>query len=316
VWIVGHPSTKTFGALAYFIELPGGGVLVDLPKPSEELYRWLEEHGGVRWIFLTHRDHVAGHAELAARFPGCRRIIGAADVNLRATRHLEATGDVEVQLGDGPGAMALDGAPIADDALAGAELAVLPQPGHTPGSLCLLYRNRYLFTGDHLCYSRRLGHIVAHRLQCWEDWERQCASVRRLLGWAEAGRLGFSWILPGHGDWHGFEEGSNAAVALRRGLAWMERQPPGRVSLLNWVPFTMSRTRPRGRFARLVRLLSGDAGDAWLLPSAARRYVNDHDPKKTRAAIRRVQAFAVAALALVVAVIWLGVHLASAALAR
>src|SRR5262245_48966220 len=57
VWVLGHASQKNFGGLAYFIELEGGGVLIDTPKPSEELLRWLSEHGGVRWLFLTHRDH-------------------------------------------------------------------------------------------------------------------------------------------------------------------------------------------------------------------------------------------------------------------
>jgi glyoxylase-like metal-dependent hydrolase (beta-lactamase superfamily II) len=77
VWAMGRPATKSFVALAYFVELPGGGVLVDVPEPTEELFRWLEAHGGVRWLFITHRDHAQHHAELAARFPGCVRILGA-----------------------------------------------------------------------------------------------------------------------------------------------------------------------------------------------------------------------------------------------
>jgi glyoxylase-like metal-dependent hydrolase (beta-lactamase superfamily II)/ferredoxin len=319
VWIIGHPSAKNYGAFPYFIELPGGGVLVDVPKPSEELFRWLEEHGGVRWIFLTHRDHTQHHAEFAARFPGCRRVIGAADVNLRASTYAAATGDVEFKLGSGPGPMTLEGTPIAEDALAAAELAVLPQPGHTSGTLCLLYRGRFLFTGDHLNYSQRLGHIVAHRLQCWEDWERQCASMRLLLKWAEAGQLRFTWLLPGHGEWHRFEEGVGEvppAAALRRGLEWMERQPPGRVPLLNWVPFIMTRMNPNSRFARFAHAVGGEGGEAWLLPSTARRYLNDYDPAKTRAGVRRAQALAVAALVLATSVIWLGARAVSSLLAR
>jgi glyoxylase-like metal-dependent hydrolase (beta-lactamase superfamily II)/ferredoxin len=319
VWIVGHSSVKNYGALPYFVELPGGGVLVDVPKPSEELFRWLEEHGGVRWLFLTHRDHTQHHAQFAARFPGCRRVIGAADVNLRETPYAAATGDVELKLGNGPGPMTLDGAPIAEDALADAEFAVFPQPGHTPGTLCLLYRGRFLFTGDHLSYSRRLGQIAAHRLQCWEDWERQCASVRRLVEWAEAGRLRFAWILPGHGEWHRLEDAGGApptAVALKRGLEWMERQPPGRVPLFNWIPFVLSRTSPGGRLARFVRAVGGEGGEAWVLPRTARRYLNDYDPAKTQAGVRRAQALAVAALALVTSLVWLGARVVSSLLSQ
>lgn len=46
VWAVGQPSTKNFGALAYYIARDDGGVLIDPPRPSEALYQWLAEHGG------------------------------------------------------------------------------------------------------------------------------------------------------------------------------------------------------------------------------------------------------------------------------
>ena len=325
VWVIGHPSQKNFGATSYFIEREGGGVLIDAPKPSEALYRWLEEHGGVRWLFLTHRDHTHHHDAIAARFPGCRRVLGAADVNLRETPYNAATGDVEVKLGDGPGAMTLEGAPLSEHALASAELAVLPQPGHTPGSLCLLYRGRFLFTGDHLCYSRHLGHIVAFRLQCWEDWGRQIGSVRRLAGWAEAGHLRFSWVLPGHGEWHRFEGDGSAeatAVELRRALGWMERLPPGHMSLSRYIPFAQSRTMPRSLIARVVRAISGDGPgrDAWLLPRRTRASLPDYDARKTAAALLRVSLLGAASLAAAAAAVagavWLGAHAAGAVRAR
>jgi glyoxylase-like metal-dependent hydrolase (beta-lactamase superfamily II) len=302
VWVLGHPSEKNFGALAYFIELEGGGVLVDAPRPSEELFRWLSEHGGVRWLFLTHRDHTHHHAEIAARFPGCRRVLAAADVNLRATPYAEATGDVEIKLGDSSSPMTLEGAPLAEDALGEAELAVLPQPGHTPGSLCLLHRGRFLFTGDHLFYSHRLGHIVAPRLQCWEDWERQTRSARRLADWAESSRLRLVWLLPGHGEWHRFEgDGSSttAATALRRGLEWMERRPPGHVPLARFIPFAQSRMNPKSALARAARAIGGEGAgsDAWMLPRAARPSLPDYDPGKTDATLRRAVLLTAAALA-------------------
>lgn len=216
VWVLGHPAPRNYGALAYFIELPGGGVLVDLPKPSEEMFHWLEQHGGVRWLFLTHRDHMQHHDEFAARFPGCRRVMAAADAG---------ASDMEVKLGSGRGPVLLDGTPLAQEALADTELAVIPQPGHTRGTQCLLYRGHFFFTGDHLWYSRSLGHIAAHRPQCWWNWEEQCASVLRLVEWARAGWFRFTWILPGHGDWHRFEDAAGPAmsVSLERGLEWMER---------------------------------------------------------------------------------------------
>lgn len=308
VWAVGHPSTRNYGALSYFIELPGGGVLVDLPKPSSELFAWLEAHGGVRWLFLSHRDHVQHHAELAARFPGCRRVLGAADVNTRQNAYADATDTVEVKLGSGPGPMTLDGTPIAPEALADAELAVLPQPGHTPGSLCLLYRGRFLFSGDHLMYSRHQGHIIAPRLQCWESWERQCRSVSTLVSWAQAGQLRFQWLLPGHGEWFRFEGDARAAATaeeLKRAAEWMRQQPPGHVPLLRWIPFVLSRSSPRGLFSRFVSAVGGAGRDAWLLPRAARQYLTDYDPAKADAALRRLYALAGASLVTATLLAWL-----------
>jgi glyoxylase-like metal-dependent hydrolase (beta-lactamase superfamily II)/ferredoxin len=276
VWALGQPSQKNYGALAYFIELPTGGVLVDVPKPSEDLFRWLETHGGVRWLFLTHRDHVQHHAEFAARFPGCRRVIGGADVNKRQSSFADATDAVEIKLSNELVPMTLEGTPILPEALSSAEFAVIPQPGHTPGSLCLLYRGRFLFTGDHLAYSRRLGHIIGHRLQCWDDWERQSSSAQQLAAWAAAGQLRFQWLLPGHGEWIRFGDECVSSSELRRAVEWMRQQPPGNVPLRRWIPFVLSRRKPRGMFARLVMILGGRRRDSWLLPRASRQYLPDY----------------------------------------
>jgi glyoxylase-like metal-dependent hydrolase (beta-lactamase superfamily II)/ferredoxin len=318
VWALGSSSTKTIGALSYFIEREGGGVLIDTPKPSEALYRWLEQHGGVRWLFLTHRDHTYHHAEFAARFPGCLRVLGAADVDARGSEYSAATGDVEVKLSDGLAPLTLEGAPLAEEALADAELAVITQPGHTPGSACLLYRGRFLFTGDHLFYSRRRGHIVGSRLQCWEDWGRQTRSVRYLAALAEAGRLRFSWILPGHGEWHRFEGDANAAATareLQRALAWMEKLPPGHVPLARYIPFSQGRTSPRSAIGRVVRAIGGEGGgsDAWLLPPGAYSSLPDYDPGKTRAAALRVVVGSAAAIGAAAGAVWLAARAARGA---
>ena len=90
VWVLGSPSRRNYGATAYFLERPEGGVLIDLPKPTRSLLEWLEAHGGVRWIFITHADHAQEHAAFAERFPDARRVLGAADVNRFAHSHADA----------------------------------------------------------------------------------------------------------------------------------------------------------------------------------------------------------------------------------
>jgi len=305
VWIIGPPSMQNIGAITYFIEIEGGGVLIDPPRPSDELFRWLADHGGVRWLFLTHRDHGHHHAEIADRFPGCRRIIGAADVNLREKSYLATTGDVEFKLGNELQPCTLEGEPLSEAEARQAELVVLPQPGHTPGSICLLYHGRFLFTGDHLAFSRVLGHIVAFRVQCWEDWERQTHSVRYLAAAAEAGWLRFTWILPGHGEWQrlpGDGSAAETAVALRCTVKWMERQPKGHMPMLRWMPFILSRMKPKGVLARLLRAI-GSGSDLWVLP----RDVWSSLPAPERhlkAAVRRFRVLGTIVLAIAVLIVW------------
>jgi glyoxylase-like metal-dependent hydrolase (beta-lactamase superfamily II) len=70
---------------------------------------------------------------------------------------------------------------------------VIPVPGHTRGSVALLYRDRFLFTGDHLWYEEDQGRLHASRGVCWYSWTEQARSMERLLD------LDFEWVLPGHG---------------------------------------------------------------------------------------------------------------------
>ncbi len=75
----------------------------------------------------------------------------------------------------------------------GPDLLAIPTPGHTAGSLCLLYRRRFLFTGDHLWWNAERGMLSASRRLNWYSWETQLRSLERLLDFE------FSWVLPGHG---------------------------------------------------------------------------------------------------------------------
>ncbi len=193
----GFTAESSFGAWSYFIERPQGNVLVDSPRAAGPLLAALAARGGVQTLFLTHRDDVADHEALRARF-GCERVIHDADVT-PGTRGIE-----HCLQGREP-------VPLAGD------LVAIPTPGHTRGHAVLLYRDKYLFTGDHLAWSRRRGHLVAFRDTCWHSWDEQIRSMERLLD------HGFEWVLPGHGGWHH----APSAAAMRREiehcLAWMRR---------------------------------------------------------------------------------------------
>jgi glyoxylase-like metal-dependent hydrolase (beta-lactamase superfamily II) len=95
------------------------------------------------------------------------------------------------------------------------DLKAIPVPGHTRGHTVLLYKDRFLFTGDHLAYDEAAGGLEAWPDVCWYSWTEQTASMRRLLDER------FEWVLPGHGRRH-HAAAATMQDSLRRLVAWME----------------------------------------------------------------------------------------------
>jgi glyoxylase-like metal-dependent hydrolase (beta-lactamase superfamily II)/ferredoxin len=169
----GFASPDSFGASSYFVEHPDGNWLVDSPRYNRHLEKRFEERGGIARIFLSHRDDVADAARWAERF-GAQRVIHRAD--------LDAEPDSEI---------VLDGS---DPVAFGPDFLAIPVPGHTAGHAALLFREKFLFTGDHVWWSRNRKRLWASRGVCWHDWGEQTRSMEALL------TQRFEWILPGHGD--------------------------------------------------------------------------------------------------------------------
>ncbi|HYO63241.1 MAG TPA: MBL fold metallo-hydrolase [Pyrinomonadaceae bacterium] len=200
VYFCGFTSESSFGAWSYLIVRPrerGGNVLVDSPRFSRPLVRRIEELGGVRRMFLTHRDDVADHEAFARHF-NCERVMHAADGARRLGVEHVLEGEDEARLED--------------------ELLAVPTPGHTRGHAVLLYRDRFLFTGDHLAWSPARQTLVAFRDAMWYSWPEQTRSMERLL------RYGFEWVLPGHGRIH-HDTADRMREHLRRCVEWMKATP-------------------------------------------------------------------------------------------
>jgi glyoxylase-like metal-dependent hydrolase (beta-lactamase superfamily II)/ferredoxin len=195
VYHCGYHARSSYGAASYLIVRPQGNVLIDSPRFTADLVQRIEALGGVDLMFLTHRDDVADHARFHDHF-GCDRILHAADVG-------RGTADVEQRI-DGTAPCALDD-----------EIMLIPAPGHTRGSVCLLYRDRFLFTGDHISWSPTLNRIHASREVCWYDWDELVRSVHRLLDYR------FEWLLPGHGFRCAFPA-SRMGREMRRCLAALD----------------------------------------------------------------------------------------------
>ena len=196
VYYCGFNAESSFGAWSYLIVRPdeeGGNVLVDSPRFTRPLVRRIEALGGVRTIFLTHRDDVADHEKFAAHFRA-ERVMHRDD---NAARY-----GVE-RVVEGGEAVRLD-----------RSLLVIPTPGHTRGHSVLLYRDKYLFTGDHLAWSPTRKTLTAFRSACWYSWPVQTRSMRRLLDYS------FEWVLPGHGRIH-HATAAEMHAKLEKCVEWM-----------------------------------------------------------------------------------------------
>jgi len=169
----GFNSPKSYGGNSYFVRHPAGNWLVDSPKFLPRLVRRFESLGGIANIFLTHSDDVADAALFAERF-GSKRVIHRAELHSQPGAEVVLDGDEPV--------------PLAPDFLA------IPTPGHTRGHCVLLFRDRFLFTGDHLDWDRQEQRLDASYDYCWYSWPRQTESMQRLTGFS------FEWVLPGHGQ--------------------------------------------------------------------------------------------------------------------
>jgi len=195
VYHCGYHAEDSFGAASYFIQRPEGNVLVDSPRFTPPLVKRIEEMGGVRYLYLTHRDDVADHQKYAEHFR-CDRILHSDEIN-------SGTRNVEIQLsGSEPFELAPD-------------LLIIPVPGHTKGHTVLLYNNKFLFTGDHLAWSDELNQLIAFRRACWYSWSELTKSMHKLVNYS------FEWVLPGHGRRY-HADAKTMHQQLQQCITWMK----------------------------------------------------------------------------------------------
>uniref|UniRef100_A0A383W828 Metallo-beta-lactamase domain-containing protein n=1 Tax=Tetradesmus obliquus TaxID=3088 RepID=A0A383W828_TETOB len=174
----GWRSEKTFGGEGFLITRPQGNVLVDAPRFNPVLAKRIAEMGGIKYMFLTHKDDVGDHERWAKHF-NAQRILHADEV-------VPDTQAVEVKLtGEGPWQL-----PDGSD-----DITLIFTPGHTEAHVCLYYApDKALFSGDHLS----AGYTPEQELYVFKDFNwysvpRQLESMRQLLQ--------YDWlhVLPCHG---------------------------------------------------------------------------------------------------------------------
>jgi len=197
VYFCGFTSESSFGAWSYLIVRPeseGGNILIDSPRFATQLVKRIDSLGGVRQMLLTHRDDVADHQLFRNKF-GCERVMHAADGAARIG--VERIIDDEEPV------------PLDDD------LVIIPTPGHTRGHVVFLYREKFLFTGDHLAWSPARETLTAFPSVAWYSWSKQTESMTKLAP------FDFQWVLPGHGSMH-HDTNENMRYHLQSCIDWMK----------------------------------------------------------------------------------------------
>ena len=175
IFFCGFTSKKSYGATSYLIIHPEGNVLIDSPRFNSHLASKIESLGGIRYMFLSHKDDVADHEKFQKHF-NCKRIIHRHEVET-GTSNCEMIVEKEEKFN------------LYDD------VRILFSPGHSRGHMLLLYKNKFLFSGDQLFYDHTSDKLFASKRLNWFSWQEQIASLNELIQYE------LEWIFPGHGGW-------------------------------------------------------------------------------------------------------------------
>jgi len=197
VYFCGFTSEASFGAWSYLIVRPeseGGNVLIDSPRFATQLVKQIEKMGGVKRLLLTHKDDVADHELFREKF-GCERFMHIDDGAARLGVEHILKGEEAIQLEN--------------------DLLAIPTPGHTRGHVVFLYKDKFLFTGDHLAWSPNRQTLTAFRSVAWYSWAKQTESMAKLT------QYNFEWVLPGHGSIH-HDTKQNMRYHLQSCITWMK----------------------------------------------------------------------------------------------
>lgn len=173
IYRCGFNASQSYGGHSYFIKHPDGNWLIDAPRFNRHLLRSFEQAGGISCIFYTHRDDVADGHKYAGVFKS-KRIIHQAERSAQPDAESILRGFQPVRIHP--------------------DFLIIPVPGHTRGHCVLIYKEKYLFSGDHLWWSRHRQSLWASKDVCWYSWPEQIRSMEKLLDYS------FEWVFPGHGS--------------------------------------------------------------------------------------------------------------------
>lgn len=153
------PNRDTLGGTAYFIVEKVGNILIDCPAWNEQNQQFIQEKGGVSWLFLTHRGGMGKVQEISQAL-GCQILVQEQEAYLLPG--LEAIA-FEKEFDLSP------------------TMQAIWTSGQTPGSSCLYYQGTegVLFSGRHLLPTPQ-GELMPIWTAKTFHWWRQLQSVETL----------------------------------------------------------------------------------------------------------------------------------------
>jgi glyoxylase-like metal-dependent hydrolase (beta-lactamase superfamily II)/ferredoxin len=175
--VCGHNSMDSFGAHSYLVERPDGNVLIDSPRYTRALIEPVAGRGGLGHVLLSHQDDVADAGRWAGRF--------GARVWIHEAEQAAAPYATDLVAGDDPH----QPTEVRDG------LVARPAPGHTRGSVVYHLEDRYLFTGDTLCFDFRRRELNVFPGATWYSWPVLTETIAALA------ELRVEWVFAGHGRW-------------------------------------------------------------------------------------------------------------------
>ncbi|MDJ0737132.1 MAG: MBL fold metallo-hydrolase [Nostocaceae cyanobacterium] len=153
------PNRDTLGGISYFIVENIGNILIDSPAWDGTNQDFLRSHGGVQYLFITHRGGIGKSAEIQQTFD-CQILIQEQEAYLL------------------PG---LNPVTFTQEFTLNPILQAIWTPGHSPGSSCLYYNalGGILFSGRHILPNQQ-GEPMPLRTSKTFHWRRQINHIQSL----------------------------------------------------------------------------------------------------------------------------------------